>query len=123
MRLGHVSEEWINPPPPRALQGDERFVGVDAKVRDFWTFATSNLSTNNVRGYLAEFLVAKAVGASGVRVEWDAFDVLTPEGIRVEVKSAGYLQAWSQRRLSRRPAARLRFRISLAIILHWNTSA
>lgn len=61
----------------------------------------SNLVTNNVRGYLAEFLVAKAVGASGPRVEWDAFDVLTPEGVKVEVKSAGHLQAWRQRRLSR----------------------
>ena len=61
----------------------------------------SNLATNNVRGYLAEFFVAKAVGATGARVEWDAFDVQTPEGIKVEVKSAGYLQAWRQRRLSR----------------------
>lgn len=34
-------------------------------------------------------------------MEWDAYDVLTPEGVRVEVKSAGYLQAWAQRRLSR----------------------
>lgn len=96
-----MTEDWIHPPAPRALEGDERFVGVDASVRDFWAFAMSNLGTNNVRGYLAEFLVARAVGAPGVRVEWDAFDVLTPEDIRVEVKSAGYLQTWSQRRLSR----------------------
>lgn len=61
----------------------------------------SDLRTNNVRGYLAEFLVAKAVGAGGSRIEWDAYDVLTPEGIRIEVKSAGYLQTWNQRRLSR----------------------
>lgn len=30
------------------------------------------------------------------RVEGDAYDVLTPEGLRVEVKSTGYLQAWAQ---------------------------
>ena len=83
------------------LEGDERFVGLDASVRDFWAFAMNNLATNNVRGYLAEFFVAKAVGATGARIEWDAFDVLTPEGIKVEVKSAGHLQAWAQRRLSR----------------------
>lgn len=96
-----MTEEWITPLPPKPLDGDERFVGLDANVRDFWAFAMSNLAINNVRGYLAEFFVAKAVGASGARIEWDAFDVLTPEGIRVEVKSVGRLQAWSQRRLSR----------------------
>lgn len=49
----------------------------------------SDLRTNNTRGYLAEYLVAKAVGATTCRVEWDTYDVLTPEGPRVEVKSAG----------------------------------
>lgn len=34
-------------------------------------------------------------------MEWDAFDVLSPEGARVEVKSAGYLQAWAERSPSR----------------------
>lgn len=61
----------------------------------------SDLRMNNVRGYLAEFLVAKAVGAVGQRVEWDAFDVLTPGGVKIEVKSSAYLQAWDQERLSR----------------------
>ncbi len=61
----------------------------------------SDLRTNNVRGYLAEFLVAHAVGAEGNRVEWDAFDVLTPDGVKVEVKSSAYLQVWEQRRVSR----------------------
>lgn len=96
-----MTDDWIRPDPPRRLTGDEVFQGVDATVRDFWAYAMSDLLMNNVRGYLAEFLVAKAVGASGARLEWDAYDVLTPEGVRVEVKSAGYLQAWAQRRLSR----------------------
>jgi hypothetical protein len=56
---------------------------------------------NNVRGYLAEFLVARAVGATHPRTEWDAFDVLTPDGIKVEVKSGAYLQVWEQSRLSK----------------------
>lgn len=51
--------------------------------------------------YLAEFLVARAVGAQGQRVEWDAFDVLAPDGTRIEVKSSAYVQAWAQRRPSR----------------------
>ena len=36
----------------------------------------------------------------GVRVEWDASDLTTPGGVRVEVKSAAYCQTWAQRRLS-----------------------
>lgn len=96
-----MTEEWIHPPSSAQLHGDEPFIGLDAHVRDFWSFAMSNLRTNNVRGYLAEFLVARAVGATDIRVEWDAFDVLTNDGVKVEVKSAGYLQTWSQRRLSR----------------------
>jgi hypothetical protein len=62
---------------------------VDATVVDFWQFALSDLRMNNTRGYLAEFLVAKAVGATAGRVEWDAFDVLAPSGARIEVKATG----------------------------------
>jgi hypothetical protein len=85
-------------PLARTLQGSESFVGLDADVLDFWRFAMSDLRMNNVRGYLAEFFVARAVGATRNRTEWDAYDVLTPEGIRVEVKTRGHLQAWPQRK-------------------------
>ena len=40
----------------------------------------SDLKTNNVRGYLAEFMVARAVGAVAPRVEWDSWDVTSPDG-------------------------------------------
>ena len=47
------------------------------------------------------FLVAQALGASHrPRIEWDAYDVVTPEGITVEVKSSAYVQAWEQARPS-----------------------
>ena len=46
-------------------------------------------------------LVAPTALATRNSYEWDTFDVLTPEGLRVEVKSAGYLQAWAQPRPSR----------------------
>lgn len=98
---GFVDDEWMTAPPAQRLTGDEYFVGLDATVRDFWAFAMSDLRMNNVRGYLAEFLVARAVEATGQRIEWDSYDVLTPEGIRVEVKSAGHLQVWDQRTVSR----------------------
>jgi hypothetical protein len=90
----------FEPPPPPILSGNESFDGLDARVADFWKFAMSDLRTNNVRGYLAEFLVARALGAEGARVEWDPWDVTAPNGTKVEVKSSGYLQSWAQRKLS-----------------------
>ncbi|MEU9775285.1 hypothetical protein [Streptomyces sp. NPDC047968] len=78
------------------MTGEEPFVGLDATLLDFWRFAMSDLRTNTLRGYLAEFLVARAVGADKPRVEWDSYDVLAPEGIRIEVKSTGFVQAWTQ---------------------------
>lgn len=86
----------IHPNERQPLTGDESLVGADATVRDFWAFAMGDLRTNNVRGYLAEFFVAKAVGATGRRIEWDPYDVVTPSGVRIEVKSSGYLQVWEQ---------------------------
>jgi hypothetical protein len=84
--------------PP--LEGDERFVGVDATVEDFWRFAIPDLRVNNVRGWLAEFLVWRALGVERPRrIEWDAYDVIW-EGIRIEVKSSAYLQVWAQKKPS-----------------------
>lgn len=91
----------LEPPPPPPLSGEEAFEGVEASVADFWRFAMSDLRTNNVRGYLAEFLVARAVGSRAARVEWDPWDVTAPDGTKIEVKSAGFVQAWAQARLSR----------------------
>lgn len=68
----------------------------------FWQWSTSDLVSNVTRGRLAEYLVARALGlaSEGVRDEWAAFDLLTPSGIKVEVKSAAYIQSWHQRALS-----------------------
>jgi hypothetical protein len=70
-------------------------------VQDFWCWYVSDLVSNSTRGVLAEFIVASALGiADGTRNEWDAYDLQTPSGIRVEVKSAAYLQSWYHRALS-----------------------
>ena len=71
-------------------------------VRDFWVWSVSDLMSNATRGRLAEFVVAKALGipAGAVRDEWGAYDLVTANGIRIEVKSAAYLQSWQQRKLS-----------------------
>lgn len=47
--------------------------------------------------------MANALGIStrSVRDEWSAFDLQTPDGVKVEVKSAAYIQTWYQSRLSK----------------------
>lgn len=96
-----LAVRWLSAPTVARLDGSESFAGIDATVLDFWRFAMSDLRMNNIRGYLAEFLVSRAVGADGVRVEWDAYDVLAPDGTKIEVKSSAYMQVWDQRRPSR----------------------
>lgn len=87
----------VEPPPLNPLTGGEQILGVDATVTDFWRFALPDVTTNNVRGWLAEYLVWRAIGVERpVRVEWDAFDVLWGD-IRIEVKSSALVQRWAQR--------------------------
>jgi hypothetical protein len=71
-------------------------------LADFWAWSTSDIISNATRGILTEFIVATALGVdvTGVRNEWDAFDLVTPSGLKVEVKSAAYIQSWYQARLS-----------------------
>jgi hypothetical protein len=78
------------------LRGDERF-SLGPTVLDFWRWALGDLRMNTARGFLAEFLLATAVGSKApVRVEWAAHDVDSEDGARLEVKSSGYLQSWTQ---------------------------
>ena len=72
---------------------------MEATVQDFWRFAMSDLRVNNTRGYLAEFMVARSLGADTLRAEWDDYDVLW-DGIKIEVKASAHLQVWAQRQLS-----------------------
>jgi hypothetical protein len=69
-------------------------------VQSFWQWACSDLCSNLLRGMAGEFLVAQAVGcAHGTRTEWDALDVITASGIKVEVKTSAYIQTWKQAKL------------------------
>ena len=80
-------------PPPRRLTCDER-VGDDATVGDFWRWAFSDVRDNVTRGVLAEWLVGLALRCvDGVRPAWADHDLLS-DGIKIEVKSAAYLQSW-----------------------------
>lgn len=59
---------------------------------DFWRWAYSDFLSNTLRGVLAEYIVASALGCTEApRREWHAYDLVTAGGIRVEAKSAAYL--------------------------------
>ena len=74
----------------------------DINRDDFLRWAYSNLLSNRERGILAEYIVARCLNAaSGHRTEWDACDIRTSYGARVEVKSSAYLQSWQQNKLSK----------------------
>jgi len=63
----------------------------------FWKWAFSDFLSNALRGVLAEYIVGTAINAVSLkRTEWDAFDLITNEGVKIEVKSAAYLQSWTQ---------------------------
>jgi hypothetical protein len=70
---------------------------------DFWRWSVSEILSNATRGRLAEFIVATAtnIDTTKCRDEWGAFDLETPDGIKLEIKSAAYLQSWFQRTLSK----------------------
>lgn len=65
-------------------------------VLDFWRWSVSDLVSNATRGVLAEFIVGSALGVDFVQVrdEWQAWDLTAPNGLRIEVKSAAYVQSW-----------------------------
>ena len=82
--------------------GQELFLGMPHSLLEYWAWAHSDIVSNSERGILAEYLVRCAVHApSPCRIEWDAVDVISPEGIRIEVKSSANLQTWKQEKLSR----------------------
>lgn len=85
------------------LTGQEKFTskGIDTEISvlEFWKWAYSDLLDNTYRGVLAEFLVQKSLGvtppASQMRLNWMPYDLSSPSGRRIEVKSAAYLQSWT----------------------------
>lgn len=70
---------------------------------DFWRWSVSDVLSNVTRGRFAEFIVGTALGINplNLRDEWDAFDLITDDGIKIEIKSASYIQSWNQNQLSR----------------------
>ena len=121
--VGVTDKKWVySPLQVSPLSGDEtlHFNGqlTNATVHDFWRWSASDLANNALRGVLAEWIVARALNvAQGVRTEWDAYDLIAPNNVTIEVKSAAYLQSWGQNKLSN-----VRFGISPTRALEENTN-
>src|ERR1700761_545099 len=87
--------------------GDEKLLyqkeQLPISLLDFWRWSVSDILSNATRGRFAEFIVATAanVDIKTIRDEWGAFDLETMDGIKIEVKSAAYIQTWFQRELSK----------------------
>lgn len=75
---------------------------IEYTLLDFWRWSVSDILSNATRGRFAEFIVGTAMNIDPMssRGEWDAFDLITKDGIKIEVKSASYIQSWSQKKLS-----------------------
>lgn len=82
------------------LTGNEHFMfdgmPINKLLLDFWSWSSSYLLTDGIRGELAEFLVATAIGTdtNSPRTAWGDYDLLLDNKYRIEVKSSSYLQAW-----------------------------
>lgn len=103
------------------------FKGIPIKstILDYWSWAYSDLIRNVNRGAFAEFIVREAMNSQSentpprtdFRISMNAYDLLSPDGIRVEVKSSAYIQALEDDHL-----ARISFRIAPANDLDKNGS-
>ncbi len=70
-------------------------------ILSFWQWSNSELLGNALRGIFAEFIIASAIDIlASLREEWDAYDLVTKNGLKIEVKSSSYLQSWRQSKLS-----------------------
>ena len=92
--------------PIKRRTGDEFFhqggKSINADLVEFWQWSRSDLLGNTDRGVLAEFIVALDLGLTGdFSGGWHAYDLETRDGIKIEVKSAAYVQTWKQKRHSR----------------------
>lgn len=80
------------------LEGKE----LPMNILSFWQWSSSELLENALRGKLAEFIVASSINVTDkTREEWDAYDLMTNDGLKIEIKSSAYLQSWSQTELSK----------------------
>jgi hypothetical protein len=71
-------------------------------LSDFWRWSVSDLISNATRGRFAEFIVGTALNFDPhkLRDEWGEYDLLFDDNVKIEVKSAAYIQSWHQNKKS-----------------------
>jgi hypothetical protein len=80
--------------PEDALTGYSARLG-EASLLDFWTWAFSDLCDDDLKGIFAEWIVLKLLEIpSKRRLNWANSDIITPKGVRIEVKASSYWQSW-----------------------------
>lgn len=80
--------------------GKESFENIDKDIKllDFWSWAYSDLMDNTQRGKIAEYIVATAINQENfLNDSFSKYDLITDEGIKIEVKASAYLQSWKQK--------------------------
>ncbi len=93
----------------KKYSGEEKIISQNGKqistLKEFWSWAYSDILGNAERGAIAEFIVACALNLTDrPRITWDKYDLLLKENgneIAIEVKSSGYFQTWGQREKSK----------------------
>lgn len=67
----------------------------EATVMEFWQWAFGDLSNDDIKGIFAEWLITKILELpSDQRISWANSDLITSDGIRIEVKTSSYWQSW-----------------------------
>ena len=104
-----MSESESTPGRP-TLHADQLFLRspgspTTVSIEEFWSWAFSDLQSDNHRGALATFLVAKALGISlSTREAYPGYDLELPPVTRIRVTAAGFLRARDQE-----PVSEIRF--------------
>lgn len=63
-------------------------------LQDFWKWAFSDLCSDSLKGYFAEWIVMKLLGIpSERRIGWANSDLII-DGVKLEVKASSYWQSW-----------------------------
>ena len=72
---------------------------ISITMNDYWRWAYSDLADSHNRSVMAEFIVASSIGAAHLdtdtsRSAWKQYSLLSPDGYKLEVQSAAYVQSW-----------------------------
>jgi hypothetical protein len=77
---------------------EDQVIGLDdeqVNVRDFWQWAFSDFCDDDLKGWYVEWLVGILLGIGTERRRgWANTDLVSPAGVRIEVKSSSYWQSW-----------------------------